>query len=63
MYMRIRVGHAPNLLMRIDAHQMRIIRMNRINSKKKSSFLDQNFVILDFKFSFLRMDKTKWDEQ
>ena len=56
MYMRIRVGHAPNLLMRIDAHQMRIIRMNRINSKK-IYFFYQNIVIFDSYFSFLRMDE------
>ena len=38
-------GHAPIFA---DAHQMRIIRMNRINSKTKINFVDQNIVILDF---------------
>ena len=40
-----------------------LMRMNRINSKKKSTFFDQNIVILDSYFSFLTMDKTNWDEQ
>ena len=39
------------------------MRMNRINRKQKINFFDQNIVILDSYFSFLRMDKTKWDEQ
>ena len=39
-----------------------LMRMNSINSKK-INFVDQHIVILDSYFSFLRMDKTKWDEQ
>ena len=52
------------LLMPIDAHQMRINahKLHQIE-EKKSTFFDQNIVILDSYFSFLRMDKTKWNEQ
>ena len=39
-----RAGHAPIFA---DAHRCASMRINRINSKKKSTFLDQNFVILD----------------
>ena len=40
-----------------------LMSITRINSKKKINVVDQNVVILDSYFSFLRMDKTKWDEQ
>ena len=42
------VDNVDEIFIRIQIFaNMRIIRINRINSKKKSSFLDQNFVILD----------------
>ena len=58
-----RDGHAPIFA---DAHRC---ASDAHNSHKphqiviKINFFDQNIVILDSYFSFLRMDKTKWDEQ
>ena len=59
----IRAGHAPIFAdahrCASDAHQCALTA----SIVKKINFFDQNIVILDSYFSFLRMDKTKWDEQ
>ena len=57
-----RDGHAPIF---VDAHRCSSDAHNSHKPHqivKKSTFFDQNIVILDSYFSFLRMDKTKWDE-
>ena len=56
-----KVGMAMRLylLMHIDAHNSH--KPHQI--VKKIYFFDQNNMILGSYFSFLRMDKTKWDGQ
>ena len=40
-----------------------IVGTQNLKQNQADPFLAQKIVILDAHFSFLRMDKTKWDEQ